>query len=82
MSVRTYDSTASTKGNYYAKASASLRRSLNYALPKEEIRRLHERRPALHFFWVGWQFALLGLATWGLWTIENPLLWGTARLEP
>mgnify|MGYP001819047430 FL=1 len=73
--MRSYDSTASTKGNFYAKATVDLRRSLNFALPKDEIRRLHRRRPGLHFAWVAWQFGLVGLSAWGLWTIANPLLW-------
>jgi len=73
--MRAYDSTASTKGNHYAKASADLRRGLNFALPKDEIRRLHERSPAKHFLWVAWQFSLLGLATWGLWTRSEPWIW-------
>jgi fatty acid desaturase len=73
--MRGYDSTASSKGNYYAKASADLRRDLNYVVPKDVVRRLHERSPARHFFWTVWQFGLLGLASWGLWTQTNPLIW-------
>ena len=70
-----YDSTASTKGGYYAQASAELRRALSHALPKDEIRRLHERRPWMHFAILTWQFGLLGVATWGLWRFERPWIW-------
>lgn len=70
-----YATTASSKGSHYAQASRELRRELGRVLPKDEVRRLHRRRPVLHFLIVGWQFLLLGLATWGLWVVENPLFW-------
>lgn len=73
--MRNYDSTASTKGNFYAAASGDLRRELSRALPKSEIRRMHERRPAMHFAVVTWQFGLLFGASFGLWHLTNPWLW-------
>lgn len=73
--MRDLFSTASDRGNYYAKASAELRRELARAVPTDALRRFHERRPLLHLLVVLWQFALLGFSTWGLWTIDHLLLW-------
>lgn len=64
--------TASVKGNSYASASAALRRRLAEELPAGEVRRLHGRRPVLHFLIVGWQFLLIGGAGYGLWHLTNP----------
>ncbi len=64
--------TASVKGNSYASASTALRRRLAEELPSGEVRRLHRRRPVLHFLIVGWQFFLVGGAGFGLWHLTNP----------
>ena len=64
---------SSVKGNSYASASAALRRRLAEELPADQIRRLHGRRPVLHFLIVGWQFFLIGGAGFGLWHLTNPV---------
>lgn len=70
-----FDTPASTKGNHYARASEDLRRRVAAALPKDEVRRLHERRPAKHFAIVGAMVTVLGASVWGLIAITNPLIW-------
>lgn len=65
--------TSSVKGNSYAAASAALRRRLAEELPADAVRRLHRRRPVLHFLIVGWQFLLIGLAGFGLWRLTHPV---------
>ncbi len=65
--------TASAKGNFYAAASARLRRRLGEELPAAELKKLHRRRPAFHFLIVAWQFLLVAGAGYGLWRLADPL---------
>jgi fatty acid desaturase len=69
-----FDSPASLKGSFYAKATDELRRRLAAALPTDELRRLHERTPRKHFAWTGWQLMLLASASVGLWRFSSPLV--------
>jgi len=54
------------KSSYYASHSLELRQALKDALPHDELKRLHEKSALRHFLVVGWQFLLLGLASWVL----------------
>jgi fatty acid desaturase len=71
---------SSVKGNFYAAASTVLRRRLAEELPAGEVRRLHRRRPLLHFLIVGWQFLLIGVASYGLWRLTHPVWVGLLAL--
>jgi fatty acid desaturase len=60
---------------YYADASRDLRRDLAAELPQDELKRLHQKKPVLHFIVVtalfgalaGSTFAILRLDRWYLW---------------
>ena len=45
--------------SYWAEQTRELRARLAEAVPSAELRRLHRRRPWLHFLVLGWQFLLL-----------------------
>ncbi len=68
------------KSHYYVNHTAALRRRLAAAIPRDELRRLHERRAWRHFVVAGRQMILLGLATWVLVTRTDPILWIPAAL--
>ena len=68
------------KGNFYAAASTALRRRLAEELPGGALKRLHQRRPVLHFLIVGRQFLLLALASYGLWRLTHPAWVGLLAL--
>ncbi len=63
------------KSHYYSRHAAALRTELSTALTREELRAFHVKRPWRHLMIAARQFAILGLATWGLITLSNPLLW-------
>lgn len=65
----------SGKGHHYSRHAAGLRASLAQAVPREELRRLHEKSAPRHLIVGARQFVLLGLGTWGLTTIDRPWLW-------
>lgn len=64
--------TASSKGNFYARASKQLRGELAHAIPKEILRRLHHRTAWKHFLIVGLMLAAMVASGWALW---NPVAW-------
>lgn len=43
----------------WAEATGALRERLATAVPRDHLRRLHRRRPAIHFLVLGWQLLLL-----------------------
>ena len=51
--------TESKRRSYWADQTGDLRARLAAAVPAEELKRLHRRRPLLHFLVLGWQFLLL-----------------------
>ncbi|HEX7019224.1 MAG TPA: fatty acid desaturase [Gemmatimonadaceae bacterium] len=63
------------KGHYYAQHAGVLRAELGAAISREQMRAFHRKTAWRHFLVAGRQFAILALATWGLITIENPLIW-------
>jgi fatty acid desaturase len=60
---------------YYSAHAGRLRAELATALSRDDMRRLHHKSPGRHLLVAARQFALLGLATWGLIRFDNPLIW-------
>jgi fatty acid desaturase len=63
------------KSHHYSQHAAALRTELGHAVPRDELKALHVKSAARHLLVAARQFAILGLGTWGLVVIENPLLW-------
>jgi fatty acid desaturase len=63
------------KTHHYSQAAAGLRAELSRELPRDLLVQLHTRTAWRHLLIAARQFAILGLATWGLITISNPLIW-------
>ena len=62
------------KSHHYSRHAASLRTELGGAIPRDVLRDLHRKVAARHLLVAARQFALLGLATWALIAITNPLI--------
>lgn len=60
---------------YYAEHAVALRAELGQAVPRDLLRQLHAKTPARHLVVAARQFAMLGLATWGLIRFDDPLVW-------
>lgn len=60
---------------HYSEHTVALRAELGQAVPHEVLKDLHVKTPLRHFLVAGRQFAILGLATWGLIRFEHPLVW-------
>lgn len=63
------------KSHYYSAHAVGLRAELGLAVSREQMRELHKKDAWRHFLIAGRQFAMLGLATWGLVHFTNPLIW-------
>jgi fatty acid desaturase len=63
------------KTHYYSEHAVALRRELGTVLPREDLRRFHEKAAVRHLLIAARQFAILGLTTWGLVRVSSPLLW-------
>ena len=63
------------KSHYYSQHAAELRTELGRALPRDVLRALHVKQPSRHLLIAARQFAMLGLATWGLIRFSDPLIW-------
>lgn len=63
------------KSHYYSQHAAELRTELGRALPRDVLRALHVKQPSRHLVIAARQFAMLGLATWGLIRFTDPLIW-------
>jgi fatty acid desaturase len=63
------------KSHYYSQHAAALRAELGRAISRDQMRALHTKTPARHFVIAARQFAMLGLATWGLVHFTQPLIW-------
>src|SRR4051812_48046826 len=66
---------ARVRARTYWREIAPFKLDLRDAIPQEELRELHRKRPAVHLAYVARQFAIIGLCSWGLWTLTNPLYW-------
>jgi fatty acid desaturase len=63
------------KSHHYSQHAVALRTELSHALPTEMLRAFHAKTAARHLMVAVRQFAILGLGTWGLIAITNPLVW-------
>jgi len=63
------------KNHYYAAHTAALRRELNDALPREELRDLHKRRPWRHFMVLARQLAIFSVSSYLLIRFSEPWIW-------
>jgi len=63
------------KSHHYWKQVADFKKELLEVIPLEELRTLHVRRPAVHLAYAARQFGLVALCSYGLWNLDNPLLW-------
>ena len=53
----------------------ALKAELSQAIPRDALRAFHQKSALRHFIVAIRQFAILGLASWGLITFEHPLIW-------
>ena len=63
------------KSHYYSRHAGALRAELGAAIARDEMRELHRKQPARHLLVAARQFAILGLTTWALIRVTNPLVW-------
>lgn len=68
------------KGQYFLHHSGDLKRRLAAALPREELRALHQVRAWRHFLTVGRLLASVVLCGWALWQHELKILWAPAAV--
>jgi fatty acid desaturase len=61
--------------HYYSQHATALRAELGQAISREQMRVFHTKTPWRHFVVAARQFAMLGLATWGLIAIDTWYLW-------
>jgi fatty acid desaturase len=64
-----------SKSRHYWKEIAAFKQQLCEAIPIEELRTLHERDARRHLLYAARQFGIVGLCSYGLWHLTNPLLW-------
>jgi fatty acid desaturase len=64
-----------SKPHYYSQHASALRAELGLAVPRDVLRRLHERSAARHLAVGLRQFAILAAGTWALVRFTNPLVW-------
>jgi fatty acid desaturase len=63
------------KSHYYSLHTAALRSELCRALSRDELIGMHRKSAPRHLLVAARQFAILGLAAWGLIAFANPLVW-------
>jgi fatty acid desaturase len=63
------------KSHYYSQHAVALRAELGAAISRGQMRELHQKSGVRHLVVAARQFAILGLATWGLIRFEHPLIW-------
>jgi fatty acid desaturase len=63
------------KSHHYWRAVAAFKQELRDALPHNELRDLHLRRPVVHLAYAARQFGIVALCSYGLWHLTHPLLW-------
>ena len=63
------------KSHFYSAHATALRTELASAVSREELKALHRKSGARHLLIAARQFALLGLSTWALIAISNPVVW-------
>jgi fatty acid desaturase len=63
------------KSHYYSQHAAGLRAELGQAISRDLMRLFHGKSPVRHLLVAVRQFAILGLATWGLVRFSSPFVW-------
>ncbi len=63
------------KSHHYSQHAAALKAELGSVLPHEALRAFHRKSGVRHVAIAVRQFVILGLATWGLIAVPNPLAW-------
>ncbi len=63
------------KEHHYSQHATALRTELGRALTREQLQAFHRKIALRHLLIAARQFAMLGLATWALIVIPNPLIW-------
>src|SRR5258707_384575 len=61
--------------HYWARHSEKLRARLAREVPREDLKRLHQKKPWRHFAIAVRQFLLLAAVTWGSAPFSNPPVW-------
>lgn len=60
---------------YYAAHTTTLRAELGQAVPHDVLKRLHRKSVVRHLLVAARQFLILGLTTWALIVVQQPVLW-------
>src|ERR671918_330358 len=60
---------------HYSQHAGPLRAELGQALPREVMKTVHRKSSTRHLLIAARQFAILGLATWGLIRFSHPAIW-------
>jgi fatty acid desaturase len=63
------------KSNHYWRSIAALKRRLRSAVPHEELKALHLKRPGVHLAYAARQFGIVAVCSAALWSVTNPWLW-------
>jgi fatty acid desaturase len=63
------------KSRHYWQQIAPFKQQLRDAIPHQELKELHRRRPAVHLLYAARQFGIVGVCGIALWNLENPLHW-------
>jgi fatty acid desaturase len=74
------ESPIAQKSRSYARSASPLRRELGNVLPQDVLKRLHQRRPWLHFGVVLRQFLLLFASGWVAFSFSQPWIWIPAAI--
>jgi fatty acid desaturase len=63
------------KTHFYSRSTTALKAELGQAISRQTLRALHRKSPARHLLVAARQFAILGLSTYGLVRLTQPLAW-------
>ncbi len=63
------------KSRHYWSQIAPFKRELREAIPHQELKELHRRRPAVHLLYAARQFGIVAACSIALWRIGDPVFW-------
>ena len=63
------------KSRHYWRQIASLKQQVGDAIPHDELKQLHRRRPAVHVAYAARQFGIVAACGVALWHVTDPLYW-------
>jgi fatty acid desaturase len=63
------------KSRHYWQQVAAFKQEVRDAIPLDELRDLHRRRPAVHLAYATRQFAIVAACSLALWQLTNPFFW-------